>query len=356
MGSRVDKRKQRIASELKGRELTEDQQAVVDVFTGVKDNQAIELTDKSGKERRVIMRQGNEQGAGTKHSVFGHYGTTRGVITADDVLRIPEVLKSGTAVEKLRGNAHLKEYRLLSEDGTRYTVLTELRGRDEVFNDFYSNKKALHQTPQRPNGDTQQSARTNDADALSGGKITKNSLFDQAEDAKTAESGSERYSLSGYRPTFYSNAERAAEVREVIADPEGFAANARDKEPLFTLARDSAGVLSDRIADGSATAAERAAYPIVAATHAEMRGDRTIDQGTRYSLDTHAGAYGLRYEKDKDGKTHFYKDMGVDGEGKPKLRDENEITEFTPGGSRRGRGAGGAGRIIGFFGISGKKM
>ena len=44
--------------------------------------------------------------------------------------------------------------------------------------------------------------------------------------AKTAESGSERYSLSGYRPTFYSNAERAVE-------------GVRQGQPLFSLSRDN---------------------------------------------------------------------------------------------------------------------
>ena len=70
--------------------LTPEQQAVVDVYTGKRDNVGITFT-RDGQEYTVTMRQGNENKAGTKHSLYRHYGTGVGVITADDVMRIPDV-------------------------------------------------------------------------------------------------------------------------------------------------------------------------------------------------------------------------------------------------------------------------
>ncbi|MBQ8336630.1 MAG: hypothetical protein IJY44_03760 [Bacteroidaceae bacterium] len=59
-----------------------------------------------------------------------------------------------------------------------------MKEKGEVFNDFYTNKKALNQTPQMPNGDTQSSARTNDLNALSADKGSDNSSNTQEEEAR----------------------------------------------------------------------------------------------------------------------------------------------------------------------------
>ena len=186
MGSRVNKRMAEIDALLKGREMNKLQQAVVDVFSGKKDNVPIDIERADGN-RRVIMRQGNEQGAGTKHSVFGHYGTTRGVISADDILLVPEVLIKGERTEKQRGKSTIVEYRHTDENGTRFTVLTESKDKGEVFNDFYSNKKASNQIPQRPNGDTPESARSNDSDANLLAKLQKVADNASVEEEKSSE-------------------------------------------------------------------------------------------------------------------------------------------------------------------------
>ena len=143
MGSRVDKRMADIAKELQGRQLTSEQQAVVDVFTGKSNNLPITIGRADG-ERRIIMRQGSERGAGTKYSVFKHYGTTRGYYEADGVLLVPTIIEKGNVKKKQRGNTTLFEYKYI-KDGVIYTVLTEINNRgDEVFADFYTNKKASH--------------------------------------------------------------------------------------------------------------------------------------------------------------------------------------------------------------------
>ena len=136
--------------------------------------------------RRVIMRQGNEQGAGTKHSVFGHYGTTRGVITAEDVLRIPEVIERGELTEKRRGRSRLVEYQLKDEQGATYTVVNEINKGREEFADFYSDKKASS-TARKTHSEE---ARAGIEDAQSADKGSENSPSVQ-------EGGENRYAVRG---------------------------------------------------------------------------------------------------------------------------------------------------------------
>ena len=141
MGSRTNKKMKEIADVLSEHELSEQQRTVVDVYSGKTDNLQLEVSRNDGN-RRIVIRQGNDNKAGTKHSVYRHYGTTEGVITAEDILLIPEVLNRGERKSIKRGNTQLYEYVLRNVDGAEYTVLTEINNRGkETFADFYSNKK-----------------------------------------------------------------------------------------------------------------------------------------------------------------------------------------------------------------------
>ena len=141
MGSRTNKKMKEIADVLSEHELSEQQKTVVDVYSGKTDNLQLEVSRNDGS-RRIVIRQGNDNKAGTKHSVYRHYGTTEGVITAEDILLIPEVLNRGERKPIKRGNTQLYEYVLRNVDGAEYTVLTEINNRGkETFADFYSNKK-----------------------------------------------------------------------------------------------------------------------------------------------------------------------------------------------------------------------
>ena len=82
------------------------------------------------------MRKGNENEGGTLYSIRNHYGTTRGVFTVEDLIRIPEVIKNGTVTPKIRRNTPLVEYKYTDENGTVLTVLTEKRTGREEFADF----------------------------------------------------------------------------------------------------------------------------------------------------------------------------------------------------------------------------
>ena len=139
MGSRVEKRMADVAQKLEGRELTAEQKAVVDVFSGEKDNQKFSV-ERNGVKQQFLLKQGQEDKAGAKHSLYRHYGTNTGVITADDVLKIPQVLERGERIEKAKGGKKMAVY-TMDIDGVKYTVLTRVGKNNEIVDDFYSNKK-----------------------------------------------------------------------------------------------------------------------------------------------------------------------------------------------------------------------
>ena len=144
MGTKVDKRMQSIGEYYKDKKLSDEQKVVIDVFSGNKDNQPLSVTRADGK-RTIIMRQGTENKAGTKHSLFRHYETNSGVITAEDIALIPQIVQKGN-IRKVKGGKGF-EY-VWNKDGVRYKVYTEIKDRQEIFCDFYSNKKAT--IPVRP--------------------------------------------------------------------------------------------------------------------------------------------------------------------------------------------------------------
>lgn len=137
MGSKVERRKKEIAETLQGKELDQKQRAVVDVFTGESDNESFIVTDKAGKERNIKMRQGNELKAGTKHSIYRHYGTTSNGYNADELLFIPEVIEKG---DRKQDSGKGVSYTLKKGEIT-YTVTTEISGKGEQFTNFFTDKK-----------------------------------------------------------------------------------------------------------------------------------------------------------------------------------------------------------------------
>ena len=140
MGSRVEKRMADVAQKLEGKELSMEQKAVVDVFSGKSDNQKFSVKREDGKKQTYLLKQGNEEKAGAKHSLYRHYGTNTGVITADDVLKIPQVLERGERTEKAKGGKKMAVY-TMDIDGAKFTVYTRIGKDYETIDDFYSNKK-----------------------------------------------------------------------------------------------------------------------------------------------------------------------------------------------------------------------
>ena len=167
MGSRVKKRMNEIGAALENGEMTDGQRKVAEVFSGKANNLRISVKRGSGSVT-LQMRQGAEDKAGTKHSIFRHYGTGTGYITAEDVMKVTQVMSEGIATPKRRGKTQLVEYKL-TKDGVTYTLVTEKRESDEVFNDFYTDRKApLPDTFNTPEG-----ARTDSSDASDAAKVGK---------------------------------------------------------------------------------------------------------------------------------------------------------------------------------------
>ena len=185
MGSRVEKRKQEIAAKLEGKEMSDEQQAVVNVFTGRNNNLTLNITDKSGKSRSIVMRQGNELNAGTKHSIYRHYGTSSNVYTAEEIMLIPNIIRNGE-----RHQVGSKVTYQIVENGVKYTVTTEQsKLGNERFTNFFTNKKPTAVENDTSNTDEQHVSRQ----SVSGAKLQKVSDF------------------TNYSPVFYSNAEKAVE-------------------------------------------------------------------------------------------------------------------------------------------------
>lgn len=140
MGSRTDRKMDKIAEHYAGKQLDENHQAAVDVFSGKRDNVTIEVERADGR-KRVVMRQGKEPKAGAKHSLFRHFETSSNYITADDIALIPEIIAKGERV--VNGNKISYEY--ITEDGSKLKVTTEVHGEKERFTNLFSNKKPQQQ-------------------------------------------------------------------------------------------------------------------------------------------------------------------------------------------------------------------
>lgn len=175
MGSTTKKRMKDISTQLEGRELDEAQQAVADVYSGKKDNVSLTVEREDGSNK-IIMRQGNDNHAGTKHSVFRHYGVKANSLNVDDLLLIPTVLKEGE--RKVSDNGRVAYIYVDPTSQVKYTVVTEPKNNKEFFNDFYSNKKANPSETSRVvenSTNTPEGAHNNDGNAFMRAKVNNNS-------------------------------------------------------------------------------------------------------------------------------------------------------------------------------------
>lgn len=175
MGSTTKKRMKDISTQLEGRELDEAQQAVADVYSGKKDNVSLTVEREDGSNK-IIMRQGNDNHAGTKHSVFRHYGVKANSLNVDDLLLMPTVLKEGE--RKVSDNGRVAYVYVDPTSQVKYTVVTEPKNNKEFFNDFYSNKKANPSETSRVvenSTNTPEGAHNNDGNAFMDAKVDNNS-------------------------------------------------------------------------------------------------------------------------------------------------------------------------------------
>ena len=136
MGTTTINKMSNLRNEVSGLILDDNQLKIISVFVGDKDRQLICFNREEGSNIMIEFQQGKDELFGTKHSLYGHYRTTRGVITADDVLLIPDIIRFGARLQ----NGNRFEYQL-NVNNKKLTVITERRGSKEIFGDLFSNWK-----------------------------------------------------------------------------------------------------------------------------------------------------------------------------------------------------------------------
>ena len=175
MGSTTKKRMKNVASQFEGRELDKAQQVVADVYSGKDNNKDFSFTS-GGSERIMVMRQGNDEHAGTKHSLYRHFGVNKNYITVDDILSLPKMLNVSTRKPSKKGTI---EYLYTDkESGVTYTVVTKPVGNKEHFQNFYSDRKANPSDASHVaegNTYTPEGARKTDGNAFTAAKVDNNS-------------------------------------------------------------------------------------------------------------------------------------------------------------------------------------
>lgn len=175
MGSTTKKRMKKVASQFEGRDLDKAQQVVADVYSGKDNNIDFSFTN-GGSERIMVMRQGNDEHAGTKHSLYRHFGVSKNYITIDDILSLPKILNVSTRKPSKKGTI---EYSYTDkESGVTYTVVTKPVGNKEHFQNFYSDRKANPSDASHVaegNTYTPEGARKTDGNAFMDAKVDNNS-------------------------------------------------------------------------------------------------------------------------------------------------------------------------------------
>lgn len=165
MGTTTRRRQEQIGKYFDGRNLSEQQRLIVDVFSEKNAEATLSINDIKGKLRRTIFRQGQDSKAGVKHSVFRHYNTNVNNYTADEILFIPDIVNQG--MRKQSGN---KVSYSLDKNGITYTVTTQLKSNgEELFTNYYTNRKPTAGTSGASNTATQHAPQQ----SVSGAKLQK---------------------------------------------------------------------------------------------------------------------------------------------------------------------------------------
>lgn len=184
MGSRTDRKMAKIAEHYADKVLDDNQQAVVDVFSGKRDNVAIEV-ERADEEVHMVLQQGRENKAGTKHSLFRHFETRSNYYNIEEVALIPEIISKG----QRNNNGKIITYDYAIGDGVRLRVTTELKAGKELFTNFIAKRKPPVSETQVPFGDTQLSAGVTDTE-VSAAKVDNSD--ESVKDSGEKEAGGRR--------------------------------------------------------------------------------------------------------------------------------------------------------------------
>lgn len=167
MGHKTEVKKQAIANDLDGKDMSSEQSSIASVFTGATNRQRIEINRNDGIDVSLVVRQGTEIKAGSKHAIFRHFDpTVDDHFISDDILLIPDIIKNGE--RKVEGKRITYTATI---DGIEYTVATNKNKGTEDFVTFYTNRKGQDRQSRRTQSEDAQPLSDN---ALSGAKIQQN--------------------------------------------------------------------------------------------------------------------------------------------------------------------------------------
>ena len=177
----------------KGETITETEAALRDSLVNKMRRSGMDDKDKS-----ILMRQGNDFHAGAKHSVYGHYDTNKGVITADDILLIPIVIAKGD--RKVSANGKIEYKYNNPQNNVSYKVITQSEKGHEVFNDFYTNKKVRPSVTSSLSEETKTNliAHNNNGQTLDSAKVQQNDETTKKDDHKLSEFKTSKGEIWGF--------------------------------------------------------------------------------------------------------------------------------------------------------------
>lgn len=179
MGTRTNKHMAEIGEHFKDAELSDEERTVVDVFSGKSDRQTVTFADKDGNKHKMQFVQGHELKAGSKHSIYRHFGEKEGWYNMDEIKNVCKALELGNRIEK---NGKIEYTYTDKNNGVEYTVAAKKDGEKEKFVSFYTNRKA----PKSNSQNTQLSAQA-DKDASTSAKVAEKEETTKAAEVKNAE-------------------------------------------------------------------------------------------------------------------------------------------------------------------------
>ncbi len=174
----ISKFKQDVA----GQELNEEQAGIKDVVTGEAPATKIRKGDlETLKEYVELIHGGIGRNKGAVHILVDHYSGKRGVVTAQEILDVGEVIRKGK-IAKTDGQ---KRVYTLYRNGTRFRVVVgEHKGKDTLIT-FYSDRKSGTETGLGHNASRGDQSRRLVSDSAFYDNITEDFV-----EVKTSEDGS----------------------------------------------------------------------------------------------------------------------------------------------------------------------
>lgn len=134
---KLSERINQFIEELKGKNLTPEQQGIYDVFT--RKEKIYKIQDLKEVGEYVKLSQG-KRNYGAKHILIKHYGTNITPVTSAEIVQIGEVIRTGKVDFEEDGRVYIKE----AKDGAilRLVVKKDKQGDNTVFTFHAKNRKA----------------------------------------------------------------------------------------------------------------------------------------------------------------------------------------------------------------------